>query len=127
MSDLTKVTIDHDEIRRWVEARGGVPASVKGTSDDGDDPGVLRIDFPVDGPDTNLEPISWDEWFRKFDEKNLAFIYEEKTADGKISYFNKLVSRETVKDQLEEQAKQGSSSRQKSSSSSKERETVRQR
>jgi predicted ATPase with chaperone activity len=41
-----------------------------------------------------------------FDEKGLAFIYEEKMAAGEISYFNKLVSRETVQDQLEGQAKQ---------------------
>jgi hypothetical protein len=125
MSDLTKVTIDHDEIRKWAEARGAVPAHVKGTGGDNDDPGLLRLDFPVDGPDPNLEPISWDEWFRKFDEKQLAFIYEERTANGEISYFNKLVSRETVKDQLEEQAKQGSSSSRQKSSSGKEREPVR--
>jgi hypothetical protein len=112
MSKLTKVTIDHDEIRRWVEARGGVPARVKGTGESSDDPGLLRIDFPVDGPDPGLEPISWDEWFKKFDEKQVAFIYEDKTADGEISYFNKLVSRESVKDQPEEQ--QASSSRKKS-------------
>jgi hypothetical protein len=122
-SDLTKVTIDHDEIRRWVEACGGVPARVKGAGDT-DDPGLLRMDFPVDGPDPNLEPISWDEWFRKCDEQQLAFIYEERTADGKISYFNKLVSRETVKDKLEEQAKQHSSSSRQKRSSSKKREPV---
>jgi hypothetical protein len=115
MSDLTKVTIDHDEIRRWVESRRGTPARVKGTGEDRDDPGILRIDLP-DGPDPNLEPISWDEWFKKFEEKELAFIYEEKTADGKISYFNKLVSRETVKDQLEKQEKPASAARKKSSS-----------
>jgi hypothetical protein len=104
MSNLTKVTTDHDEIRKWVEARGGVPAHVKGTGDE-NDPGLLRIDFPVDGPDSKLEPIDWDEWFRKFDENKLALIYAEKTADGEKSYFNKLVSRETVKDQLKEQGK----------------------
>ncbi|MCU1261234.1 MAG: 1,4-alpha-glucan branching enzyme [Bryobacterales bacterium] len=117
MSDLTKVTIDHDEIRRWVEERHGVPARVKGTGDN-DDPGLLRIDFPVDGPDPNLEPISWDEWFRKFDEKQLAFLYEEKMANGTMSYFNKLVSRETVNDQLEAQKKQHSSSTSREKSSS---------
>ncbi len=120
MSDLTKVTIDHDEIRRWAESRRGTPARVKGTGEDRDDPGILRIDFP-DGPDPNLEPISWDEWFKKFDEKELAFIYEEKTADGKISYFNKLVSRETVKDQLEKQEKPASAARKKSSSGTERR------
>ncbi len=30
-----KITTDHDEIRRWVEARGGHPARVKGTNDQG--------------------------------------------------------------------------------------------
>jgi hypothetical protein len=122
MSDLTKVTSDHDEIRRWAEERGGKPARVKGTGDD-NDPGLLRIDFP-DGPDPNLEPISWDEWFRKFDEKQLAFLYEDKTASGEIRYFNKLVSRETGKDRLEEHAKKGSSSSRQKSSSGKEHEPV---
>jgi len=31
MAGETKITTDHDEIRRWVEARGGKPATVKGT------------------------------------------------------------------------------------------------
>lgn len=35
----SKVTIHHDEIRRWAEARGGKPAVVKGTD-------ILRINFP---------------------------------------------------------------------------------
>ncbi len=30
-----KVTTDHDEIRGWVEARGGHPARVKDTDDEG--------------------------------------------------------------------------------------------
>ena len=44
MSDSQR-TIDHDEIRRWVEERNGRPAHVKRTGNDGD-PGLLRIDFP---------------------------------------------------------------------------------
>jgi len=35
MSD-SKITTDHDEIRRWVEKRGGHPAKVKGTGRGGD-------------------------------------------------------------------------------------------
>jgi hypothetical protein len=50
----------------------------------------LRIEFPGDGPDTNLEPIPWDEWFKAFDENRLAFLYE----DDPQSRFNKLVSRD---------------------------------
>jgi hypothetical protein len=83
------MTTDHDTIRRWVEERGGCPARVKGTQA-GNDPGLLRIDFPDYPGDERLECISWDEWFRGFDEHNLAFLYE----DEKDSRFNKLVSRE---------------------------------
>jgi hypothetical protein len=96
----SKVTTDHEEIRRWVEARGGWPASVKGTGEDGD-PGVIRIDFPGYSGEDTLEPISWDDWFRKFDEKDLAFLYQDRTAGGEESYFNELVSRDTVQERLQ--------------------------
>jgi len=86
MARSAKRTIDHDEIRRWVEARGGRPAHVTETGDGGD-PGVLRIDFA--DPDDRLEQISWDEWFAAFDENKLAFLYQ---AEGE-SRFNKLVDR----------------------------------
>ena len=86
-------TTDHDEIRRWAESRGGRPAHVAETGDRGD-PGVLRIDFG--DADDRLEEISWDEWFRAFDENGLALVYQEHTADGEESRFNKLVSRENV-------------------------------
>jgi hypothetical protein len=90
-----KVTTDHDEIRRWVEERGGRPATVKSTHQNGD-PGLLRIDFPDNPPDQNLEPISWDEWFKKFDEKKLAFLYQDELKSGQESRFFKLISRETA-------------------------------
>lgn len=90
-----KVTTDHEVIRKWVEERGGCPAHVKGTGGDGD-PGVLRIDFPGFSGQETLEKISWDQFFDWFDKNNLAFLYQDKTADGKPSRFNKLVSRDTV-------------------------------
>ncbi|HPL64224.1 MAG TPA: hypothetical protein PK587_10705 [Syntrophales bacterium] len=89
----SKVTTDHQEIRRWVEKRGGKPARVKGTGR-GKDPGLLRIDFPGYGEDQDLEEIPWEEFFSKFDENSLGFLHEEKTGEGKISRFNKFVSRE---------------------------------
>jgi hypothetical protein len=82
-----KTTTDHEEIRRWVEERGGRPASVKDTGG-ASDPGILRIDFGE--PEESLEEISWDEWFRAFDENELAFLHSDE--DG--SRFNKLVSRD---------------------------------
>lgn len=86
-------TTNHDEIVAWAEKRGGSPATVKGT-DGKDNAGILRIDFPgYSGKDT-LEPISWEDFFQKFDESNLQFLYQEKTAAGKESRFNKFVARD---------------------------------
>ena len=92
-STTTKKTTDHEEIRRWVEEHGGVPATVRGTGGD-DGVGVLRIDFPGGAGEDQLEHISWDEWFRKFEENNLAFLYQERKADGSDSTFFKLVRRD---------------------------------
>jgi hypothetical protein len=86
-----KTTTNHDEIRRWVEERGGEPAHVSETGSNGD-PGVLRINFddPGGDDDDRLEPIAWEDWFRAFDEDGLAFLY---SPEGD-SRFNKLVSRD---------------------------------
>jgi hypothetical protein len=95
MAGESKVTTNQDEIRKWAEARGGRPATVKRT-EKGGEAGVLRINFPGYGGEDSLEDITWDEFFRKFDEKNLAFLYQEKTASGEESRFFKLVSRDTA-------------------------------
>jgi hypothetical protein len=90
-----KVTTDHDEIRKWAETRGARPATVRSThSKDGT--GIIRIEFPgaPNAKDDNLEEITWDEFFEKFDEANLALLYQEETASGQRSNFNKLVGRE---------------------------------
>jgi hypothetical protein len=86
-----QATIDHDEIRRWVEDRGGFPAHVKAT-EGGDDPGVLRIDYPGFSGTESLERIDWDQWFEWFDRDNLAFLYQR---NGE-SRFSKLVDRDSV-------------------------------
>ena len=96
----SKTTTNHDEIRRWVEERGGRPVHVKQAARDGD-VGILRIDFPgYDGDDT-LEPITWEQFFDKFDKEKLAFLYQEVTASGETSFFNKLIGRETATQQVQ--------------------------
>ena len=97
MANLTRTTQDHDEIRRWAEERGGKPSHVKRTGS-GDDIGILRIDFPGYSGAETLEEISWDQWFGKFDERNLGLLYQEETAGGERSNFNKIVSAETAKE-----------------------------
>lgn len=96
-------TTDHEFIRKWAEERGGVPSVVKGTGGDGD-PGIIRIDFPGYSGKGSLEPISWEEWFQKFDENDLAFLYQDETASGERSNFNKLVKRSTVEEEPRAQA-----------------------
>jgi hypothetical protein len=66
---------------------------VRGTGGRGDI-GMLRLDFPGYSGQESLETISWDDWFRKFDERNLALLYQDRTARGQKSNFNKLVARE---------------------------------
>jgi hypothetical protein len=86
-----KATVDHQTIRSWVEAKGGCPAQVKRTGSD-DEVGIIRIDYPGYSGKESLQQISWDEFFEKFEESNLAFLYQ----DEEDSRFSKLVSRDSV-------------------------------
>jgi hypothetical protein len=92
MASKSTTTTDHDEIRRWVEEHGGKPATVKGT-ESGDEPGVLRVDFPGGTGTDQLEHIDWDDWFDKFEDSDLAFLYQQEKASGEDSTFFKLVRR----------------------------------
>jgi len=88
MSEAKKST-DHKEIQQWAEQHGGVPAIIKGTENDGEGEGVLRIHFPEKSKDNdNFEEISWDEFFKEFDKNKLALLHQPDSA------FNKLVNRE---------------------------------
>ena len=86
----SQTTTDHDTIRKWIEQRGGTPTVVKDT-EDADGEGILRIDFQE--PDEALEEISWDDFFDTFEDRKLAFLYQDETADGDESRFFKFVSR----------------------------------
>ncbi|MGE0080523.1 MAG: hypothetical protein AB7U81_04440 [Thiohalomonadaceae bacterium] len=92
MAGESHITTNHDEIRRWMESRGGRPASVKGTGGK-DDPGILRVNFPGYGAEASLEDIDWDEFFQKFEDNQLAFLYQDKTKSGGTSRFFKFVKR----------------------------------
>jgi hypothetical protein len=81
-------TQDHETIKRWAEKRGAKPATVPGT-ERGSRAGVLTFDFPGYGGE-GLEEISWDEWFKTFDARDLRFLFQEHTSDGKESNFFRL-------------------------------------
>ena len=84
-----KTTTSHEQIRKWVEQRGGHPAVVSATeSKGGRDGGLLRIDYdePGGNDDDRLHRITWDEFFRIFDESGIAFLYDPE-GDSRFSKF----------------------------------------
>ena len=83
---MAQTTTDHETIRKWAETHDGRPARVKGTGD-AKDAGLLRLDFGK--PEESLEAITWEEFFDKFEESELALLYE----DEPDSRFSKLVRR----------------------------------
>jgi hypothetical protein len=75
--------------------RGEPDRGGQGT-ENGSDAGILRLEFP-DGPQgdsSDLDSVDWEAFFATFDQRNLAFVYQEKTSDGEVSRFNKFVSRQ---------------------------------
>lgn len=84
-----KRTIEHDEIRAWAQERGGRPAVLADSRADGS--GILRIDFGE--KEELLEPVSWEEFFRMFEENDFAFIGEISTPEGEHAYGYKFVAR----------------------------------
>jgi hypothetical protein len=84
--DTSKETKDHNTIKEWVEKRLGEPALVRSTGNESmENGGVLRIKFDEDTDE--LQSISWDEFFKIFDERDLTFLYDTENE----SRFNKLI------------------------------------
>ena len=81
---------DHDKIKAWAQARGGRPAVVEATHGKGGG-GVLRFDFGE--KEDSLTEISWDEFFKIFDDGELALLEQEATKAGGKSRFFKFVTR----------------------------------
>ena len=92
---MAETTTDHKTIRSWAESHGGKPAAVDKTHKKGD-VGIVRLMFPKapNSEHENLVPISWDEFFKEFDQRKLALIYEPE------SMFNKIVGRDSIERDL---------------------------
>ena len=67
---------------------------MKGTDDSGS--GILRIDYPGYSGEERLEAITWDEFFKGFEENELAFLYQDETKSGGESRFSKLIDRNSA-------------------------------
>ncbi|HEU5424965.1 MAG TPA: hypothetical protein VFU72_15590 [Nitrolancea sp.] len=81
----TLATRNHDVIKHWAEERDGTPATVPGTQHDGR-PGVLRFNFPGYGG-KDLKEVSWQDWFKTFDDRKLTFLFQQKLKNGHQSNF----------------------------------------
>lgn len=91
-SHESKTTDNHDTIKNWVEERHGEPGVVEGVVDKEKAGEMLRIYFP--GPtEESVKNISWEVFFKIFDENNLAFLYQEEIIDGDQSTFCKIINK----------------------------------
>lgn len=88
---MAEVTTDHDTIRQWAGKHGGKPAAVNRTHQGGD-VGIIRVMFPKapHSEHEQLVEVSWDEFFREFESRQLALLYEPD------SMFSKIIGRDTA-------------------------------
>jgi hypothetical protein len=100
----TRVLTDHEEIRDWAAARAGIPA-LQGSDPAVHNQSVLRLVFgqqaylDTDMPDRppatgGLELIDWDEWFKLFDERELALVVAEEVP-GLRDEFHEIIRRDS--------------------------------
>ena len=98
---MPKVLHKHEEIRDWVEARGGAPMLEdlpSGTRDQI----LLQLTFDQhaldadhnEGPDPlgGFELASWDDWFAELDRQNLALKIDD-DQPGRLSRVYEFVAR----------------------------------
>ncbi len=79
-------TRSHEVIKRWAEERRAMPAKVAGSNADAR-PRVLRFEFPGYAGGRKLESVSWDDWFKTFDDRHLVFVFQEHMRKGNQSNF----------------------------------------
>ena len=87
------ITVEHDEIRTWVDEHGGAPAKVRGTGMQFSDPALLRIDFSGERGDPQLERMEWDAWLESFTEQQKAAMFAEPDREGGTPFFKVVAAR----------------------------------
>lgn len=102
MADTVTLTT-HDDIRDWAAARAGFPAVVDISPTAGTQP-MLRLVFDQAAyqdqdraeraPNTGgVELVEWDEWFKLFDEAELALVVGAEVP-GRRDSWHQLIKRE---------------------------------
>lgn len=96
------VSVDHETIKKWIIKHKGKPEIIDDPDANGDEIGI-RVDFP--GPDDDrffdaneIREIPWEEFFKIFEDQQLAFEYEAEVGyDPSLSY--RFLKREMLKDE----------------------------
>ncbi|MCI0632141.1 MAG: hypothetical protein L0Y44_15970 [Phycisphaerales bacterium] len=96
MPGETKTTTDHQEIRQWVQDRGGRPVRVRNTFGSTSDTCVLQIDFLFEKYNDDVEEIGWEEFFTLFDREHMVMVYQTETEGGRESRFARIVRQDSV-------------------------------
>ena len=98
-----KYTIDNDEIRAWIEEKGGIPTTIKGMSEDEEDgvesADMLHISF--DPTDPNMVEMDWEEFFERLENENLALVYDPEANEDEAREFE-LVDKFRARDEYAE-------------------------
>jgi hypothetical protein len=81
-----KVTTDKKAIKEWVEERKGWPAVQIRANENGKEK-ILWVGFPGANTQKNLKEITWEEFFEKFDQEQLTFLYQDASLNGEPSQF----------------------------------------
>lgn len=93
-----RITIDHGEIRDWIEEQAGRPGMVKETEDGTHEPHLIVL---FGGRKKGAEDLPWERFFKMFEADNLAFVFQYISADGEESRMCTFVDRTEHQDELE--------------------------
>ena len=101
MAETVTLT-DHEAIRDWAAARVGFPAIVDASAESGTQPVLLLVFDQHAYADTDraerpqnaggYELVEWDEWFKLFDEHELALVVA-KDVPGRRENFHEIIRR----------------------------------
>lgn len=104
MDEDFQTTTSHVVIRSWAESHGGKPALIVDPNRFDKQVG-LRLDFPGKSDEALLskahhnKDVSWEEFFKVFEEQELAFDYLEEPGDTDLVDAYRFLKREALKEE----------------------------
>lgn len=81
---MLRATYDQETIRRWADDHGLIPATVDDLSNGPDPVGELTFAEPG-GSYGTVRSIDWSEFFDKFEDDDLALVFDDEEEDEESS------------------------------------------